>query len=77
MIGWLLSEFGGWLAGAGAALAAFVGAYLTGRRSGRQKAETRALRETQERVEKGRKNVEDLRGVDRDERIRRLRDEWD
>ena len=60
-----------------AAVGAFLAAYLTGRRSGRQGAENKALRETHKRVEKGRQHVEDIRGAGRDKRIERLRDKWD
>lgn len=69
----LLGDY--WLALA--ALGAAVMAYLTGRKEGRRAAESKALRETQKRVEKGRQHVEDIRGAGRDKRIERLRDKWD
>ncbi len=68
----LLGLLGDWWP-ALAAVGAAAMAYLTGRRSGRQGAENKALRETQNRVEKGQKNVEDIRGAGRDKRIERLR----
>lgn len=68
----LLGLLGDWWP-ALAALGAAAMAYLTGRRSGRQGAENKALRETQKRVEKGRQHVEDIRGSSRSKRIERLR----
>lgn len=38
MIAWLLGEFGGWLAGAGAVIAALVTAWRRGRASAKQQA---------------------------------------
>lgn len=61
------------LAAAGALLAA-VWAYGRGQRAkGVRDAENAALRNSQQRQEKGREDAADLRGADRDELVDRLR----
>lgn len=58
MIAWLLSEFGGWLAGAGAVIVALVTAWWRGRRSGQSAAKTQATRAALE-AERKREEIED------------------
>ncbi len=75
MIGWLItSRFGRALAGAGALIAAFMTTYIAGGRSARRRAAEKALRDSLERQERGRDEVRDLRGADRDALDQRLRD---
>ena len=75
----ILSGLWGYVAAAVAALFGLVGVYLSGRRSGRQGAENKAMKDAQKRAERGRDAVSDLRGAGRDDRIAKLRDndaEW-
>lgn len=73
MLSWLLSDLWPYLATAGAALAAIVWAWLSGRASGKAKVENKALKDSAERQERGRDAVEDMHGAGRPEWLEQLR----
>jgi len=69
----LFRKLGGWLYAALAFLGVLGATWVSGKREGRSQAETRALKDSAKRQEKGREAVEDLRGADRDELVDRVR----
>jgi len=65
---------GEWLAGILALAAAFLGVWITGRRSGAERAENRGLQD-EVRAHEVRNEVDNRVATERDAR-ERLRDEW-
>ena len=63
-----------YLAAAGAALAAIAGAWLSGRKAGKSAVEIKGLKDDARKQEEGRKAVRSLRGADRNQSARQLRD---
>lgn len=57
-----------------ATIAAVLGIYTAGRKSGKDDMENDALKETAKKLEDGRDAVNDLRGADRDKLNKRLHD---
>ncbi len=73
MIGFLGSRIGRLLSMLLAAAGVVIGVFLAGKREGRAKEQTKVLKDSVKRQEKGREAVQDLRGSSRDELIDRVR----
>lgn len=73
MIAWLTSRIGRWVSAALVFAGVVLGAFMMGRREGRQTAKSDALEDSAKRQEKGREAVQDLRGASRDDILDRLR----
>ena len=72
MIGALLGDLWPYLAAFGAFMVTVAGAWLSGRRSGKAKAENRALKDSAKRMKDGRDAVDDMRGDGRAEWLKQL-----
>ncbi|WP_420104570.1 hypothetical protein [Bosea sp. (in: a-proteobacteria)] len=71
---WLLSEFGGYLAAAGGAVALLIGVWLKGHRTGRAEQQAEQDRHRTEAIAAKRKSdseIDDLAPADRDQRFDR------
>lgn len=76
MLSYITGPIWKYLAALGAAVVAVLAAYAGGRGAGRKGAENDAMRETINRVEKGRDAVRDGRGGDPAERLRKNDGKW-
>lgn len=79
MTGWLISEFWPLILGGLGLIAGWLGFKSYGasqRKAGRKEAEHDALKDTLDRVDKGRKAVRDGRDADPDDRLRDNDERW-
>lgn len=79
----LLGEFGGWIIGVLAIAGAFLGAYLKGRRRGKQREQeiakarqVEAQRQHNEKVSKAQQVARDIANTPGNDVDKRLRDKW-
>jgi hypothetical protein len=74
MLGALLPDLWPWLIGALAVVGGLFGFGRSQKAKGKAEAKTEALEDSAKRQEEGREAVSDLRGADRDNLVKRLRD---
>lgn len=74
MLGQLLPDVWPWLLGALAIVGGLFGFGRAQKAKGKAEAKTEALEDSAKRQEEGREAVSDLRGADRDDLVKRLRD---